>query len=76
MGKFLLLIAVALVVYALLRAGLKRRKNAGRQAARATDDMVRCAQCGVHLPRGESLVLRDRYFCCDEHRQRYDGGNG
>jgi uncharacterized protein len=31
--------------------------------------MVRCAVCGVHLPRSESFTSRGQYFCTDEHRR-------
>ena len=40
-----------------------------------TDDMVRCADCGVHLPRGESLAVRGRFYCCAEHQSRHDSGS-
>jgi len=39
--------------------------------ARGTEDMVRCAVCGVHLPRSESLVTRDRYYCSAEHQREH-----
>ena len=33
------------------------------------EDMVRCAVCGVHLPRSESFTSRGKFFCSDEHRR-------
>lgn len=75
MGKYLLLIAGVIVVYWLVRSSLRRRREAEQSAKAIAEDMVRCAQCGVHLPRGESLAVRGKFFCCDDHRQRYDGGN-
>ncbi|MBM3341558.1 MAG: hypothetical protein FJY56_05540 [Betaproteobacteria bacterium] len=70
MGKYLVLIVIALLVYWLVRSKL-RRKGRGGQHKTITDDMVRCAQCGVALPRGESLAARELYFCCVEHRERH-----
>ncbi|WHZ10501.1 MAG: hypothetical protein OJF60_000940 [Burkholderiaceae bacterium] len=33
--------------------------------------MVRCAACGVHLPRGDALPgSGGRYYCCAEHERR------
>ena len=32
--------------------------------------MVRCAHCGVHLPRDEAITLDTRHYCCAEHQQR------
>jgi hypothetical protein len=36
--------------------------------------MVRCDLCGLNLPQSEALPLQQRWFCCEEHRQR--GGAG
>ncbi len=77
MGKYLLLIAGAIVVYWLVRSSLRRRARGapGTPPSEAsTEVMVRCALCGIHVPRGESLVVRDRYFCCADHQQRHDAG--
>ena len=73
MGKYLLLIAGVLVVYWIVRSRLRRRNNnAARQDKPVADDMVRCADCGVHVPRGESLVVRGQFYCCEAHRSRHD----
>jgi len=75
LAKFLLVVALAIVVYLLLK-GFRRdaslqdssRPSAPR-APTAPEDMVRCAVCGVHLPRSESFTSRGRFFCTDEHRR-------
>jgi uncharacterized protein len=76
MGKYLLLIGGALLVYWIVRASLLRRRRdvAQRQDKAASEDMVRCVECGVHLPRGESLTVRGQYYCCVEHQRRHDPG--
>ena len=75
MAKFLLLIALAIFAYLLVK-GLRR--DAGQQGSvppsqsrreAAPEDMVRCAICGVHLPRSESFTSRGKFFCSDEHRR-------
>src|SRR5665811_196434 len=35
--------------------------------AGAAEDMVRCAHCGVHLPRSESRASGEKFFCSEEH---------
>jgi len=65
MSRLLLIIAVIAVVYLLLRSF---RKQAPGQAATAAEDMVRCAHCGVHLPKGESVEAGGQFFCSAEHR--------
>ena len=72
MGKYFLLIAGVIVVYWLVRNSLRRRARAQQQNKTLAEDMVRCAECGTHLPRGESLITSDRYYCCAEHQRRHD----
>lgn len=77
MGKYLLLIAGVLILYWVVRSSLRRRDRARGSAGSKTiaEDMVRCAECGINLPRGESLVTRDRYYCCAEHQRRHDAAD-
>lgn len=35
------------------------------------EDMVRCAQCGVHLPGQEAIFASGKYYCCDAHRREH-----
>ena len=82
MGKYLLLLVGVLVVYWMVRSSLRRRNRVERQNDAPSDNtntetekMVRCAECGVHLPRGESLVVRGQFYCCGEHQRRHDSGS-
>ena len=71
--KFLLLALVLVVVYCLYKAHKRRAGRATRPpAAVVGEDMVRCAQCGVHLPRSESLVSGERFYCTPEHRRSHE----
>lgn len=68
MSRLLLLIAIAVVVYRLIRS---YRKNVPQQDNPVVEDMVRCAHCGVHLPRSESILAGGNFFCGAEHRDAY-----
>ncbi|NNM70740.1 MAG: hypothetical protein HKM00_12405 [Gallionella sp.] len=68
MGRLFFLIAVAVVVYLLIKSF---RRNTPRQNDTVTENMVRCAQCGVHLPQGESVQAEGENFCCAAHRDAY-----
>lgn len=72
MAKLLLLILVFLLVYWILK-GYRRRVERGgpRAPSAAGEDMVQCAQCGVHLPRGESITAQGRHFCSSEHQRAH-----
>ena len=72
MAKYLLLLAVVLLVgFWLARRYGGRSARSETAASRPEEDMVRCAQCGVHLPRSESLVTRGRYYCSVEHQRQH-----
>jgi len=75
LAKLLLLVAVAAIVYVLLknyrRAISRQQEQAPPDASRGgkDEDMVRCAQCGVHLPRSESFLSQGIHYCSEEHRK-------
>jgi uncharacterized protein len=68
-AKLILIIAVALIVYSVVRSFLRKRERADQAPKpRVSEDMVRCAHCGVNLPLSESLLSKGKYFCSNEHR--------
>ena len=67
--KFLLLLAVLVAVYWIFKAHRRKIQRGSRQAPRGVEDMVRCAQCGLHLPRSESLMSGQVFYCSAEHRR-------
>lgn len=50
-------------------------RGAGPQPAteprQLAEPMVRCAVCGVHAPKSESVFGGAHYFCSAEHARRY-----
>ncbi len=69
MSRLLFLLAVAIVVYLLLRS--YRRQAPKQDDSKPAEEMVRCAQCGVHLPRSESILANGNFYCSDEHRRQH-----
>lgn len=64
MGRVVVLIILALLIWALLR-GLFRaqvRRSEGEMRVR-TEDMVSCARCGVNLPRSEAREDQGKFYC-------------
>lgn len=37
--------------------------------AQKPQQMVACAQCGVHVPESESLSFGNQHYCCEQHRE-------
>ena len=70
MFKLLLLIAMGFVVLALFRA---YQRSLGRPPSstqeNTAEDMVKCAHCGVNLPRSEAIYSGGNFFCTPEHKQ-------
>ncbi|HZW25832.1 MAG TPA: PP0621 family protein [Gallionella sp.] len=66
MSRLLLLVVIAAAIYLLLRS--YRRKSEAPEKEAVTEDMVRCAYCGVHLPRSEGVQSGGKFYCCMEHR--------
>lgn len=69
MSRLLLLIAVAVVVYLLIKS-FRRRTGKGNVSAK-TEDMVRCAYCGTHLPKGESIMSNGYGYCSEAHQRAH-----
>lgn len=76
--KYLVLFAVLLVAYLFwrnARLGAPPREGRPPQPPTGTpQEMVRCAQCGLHLPQADALPGPEgRFFCSQEHRLRAGG---
>lgn len=72
MAKILLIAIAFAAVFWLLRNHRRRAdRNVQRPADTQAEDMVDCAHCGVHLPRGEGIMSGSRYFCSKEHEQAF-----
>ncbi len=69
MGRLLfILFIVALVVWLLKRAARRAEAPpAEHQAARTSEELVRCVQCGVLLPRAEARMSAGALYCSEEH---------
>jgi uncharacterized protein len=65
MSRLIFLFAVAAVVYWLLKSYLKQPPE--KAAPESSEDMVQCCQCGVNLPKSESILARGEYFCSQAH---------
>lgn len=74
--KLLLLLIAVLVLFLLLRGSWRRARSrppASKPAdGEAPQTMLRCAQCGIHLPRDEALSGRGGVFCGDVHREAFE----
>lgn len=75
--KYLLLIAIVLVVIGVWRNGRRRDVSQTRKTpppAGVATEIVACAVCQVHLPRAEALTgPGGGTYCCLAHRRQAGG---
>ena len=75
MKLILLLLAVAVLLW-LVRGSVRRARRPRERAADANppepQTMLRCAHCGLHLPRDEALPGRGGVFCDAGHRAAFE----
>ena len=70
MGKLLVLVALVMVGVWLVKRALRdaaRDDPASPPAAKASEELVRCAHCGLLLPRGEARQAGGAIYCSEEH---------
>jgi len=71
--KFLLLLIVIAAVIWLARGARGRvAQKPPPPRVPLPEDMVACAECGVHLPRSEALPGRGGLFCTEDHRTAFE----
>ncbi|MDH3286717.1 MAG: PP0621 family protein [Betaproteobacteria bacterium] len=73
MAKIILVVLGLLLAYWLLRGYRRYIERSSAPSAGATEDMVRCERCGVHLPRSESVAAQGKHYCSVEHREQQPG---
>ena len=67
----LILIALAVVVFAVKRLFSPRRPRTSKQLKQG--QMVQCAHCGIYLPEAEAISQAGRYYCSQSHRDNDQG---
>jgi len=78
--KYLLLLALLALVFFVL--GLKRSRPREPEARKpppaqpTPQSMLRCAECGMHLPADEALPGKGGVFCSAAHRNSHEARLG
>ena len=69
MGRLIVLILLVVLAVWLVRRALRASRQAMKSEKQGPvqQDLVRCARCGVHLPRGEAREAGGALYCGEEH---------
>ena len=71
--RLIIIAAAVWLAIHMLRRILQHLTPPKATARGTTKNMVRCAQCGLHLPEAEAISDQGLYFCCEEHRRQHTG---
>ncbi len=72
MARILFIAGIVFVAFVLVKSYFKKLNRPPRPPSAEADEnnkMVRCAHCGVHAPRAESIAEGGQFFCSEEHRR-------
>ena len=67
MGRLLVLIVLVVLAVWFIRRALRRLQPGDKQPLVKESELVRCAHCGVHLPRSEARQAEGILYCSEEH---------
>jgi uncharacterized protein len=68
MGRLLVLLALAAIAVWLVKRALRGDAAQPPKQKRALEgELVSCARCGLHLPRGEAREEQGQLYCSEEH---------
>lgn len=77
MAKIILVVLGLLAAYWILKSYRHRVDRSGEKTPPAQgENMVQCANCGLHLPRSESITTQGRYYCSPEHQRAGEAERG
>jgi uncharacterized protein len=70
LGKLLLLALAVWMILLLLKQYRRGSRPPHTPPRMESQDMVSCKECGVHLPKSESILKRGAYYCSKEHSDK------
>lgn len=75
MVKIVLIVLGLLAAYWILKSYRRRvDRDTPPVPPAGAESMVQCAQCGIHLPRSESVTVQGLTFCSADHQQKHQAG--
>lgn len=72
MSRLLFFAVIITVVYWLLKS-YNKQLHQDDDAPDTAQDMVRCAHCGVHVPKPESIAADGKFYCSEAHHRAHTG---
>ncbi|OUR71380.1 hypothetical protein A9Q78_10010 [Methylophaga sp. 41_12_T18] len=70
--RILILIAIGLLLYIIIGNLFRKKKSL---SILASEKMVKCRQCGVHVTEKEAVQSGTNYFCSHEHLDEHNNAS-
>lgn len=68
MSRLLFFAIIAVLVLWILNKFIRKDIDDNKDSSSTeSEDMVCCDYCGLHLPKSESVIKDNRFFCSEEH---------
>lgn len=73
MSRILFIIVLLVVGFLLIRSWQRRQSLKQQQTGKIKKNtrMVRCLQCGLHVPENEAISQGGKHFCSLEHATQH-----
>ena len=69
--RLIILLLLAYLIWRLIRVTREALRPRQQTAVDRVARMVKCRQCGTHVPEQEAIQDGDRSFCSDAHRHAW-----
>lgn len=71
MAKILFLAIAAWLIITIIKRYQNSISNSAKPKQPDIEDMIPCAKCGVHLPKSDSIMVDQQYYCCEAHSKSH-----
>jgi uncharacterized protein len=68
LGRLLFFAIIAVLILWILRKFIRKDIDDNNDSSSTeSEDMVCCDYCGLHLPKSESVIKDEKFFCSEDH---------
>ena len=71
--KLIIVLFIGWILYSLFRRWQNQLPKSSSDSDEKIDTMVKCAECGVHVPQQNAIEYKGHFFCSKEHRDNFSG---
>ena len=71
--RLIIIIAIGWLLFRLVKNWQNRLANKQPKPDEKIDTMVKCVECGVHVPKQNAIDKNGQFFCCEENKNNFSG---